>query len=98
MYAAVPEVAAGFSPEDYEEDPLEVWPENIDAWLFFSETCQTQWRSGGMGGATGLDYTAVLAALGFEYEKDKAKDLFWQIKLIERGALKAMSEARADKN
>lgn len=97
MYAAAPEVAAGFSPEDYEEDPLEVWPENIDAWLFFSETCQTQWRMG-MGGASGLEYASVLTALQFECEAEKAKELFWQIKLIERGALKAMSEARADKN
>lgn len=97
MYAAPPKVAAGFSPEDYEDDPIEVWPENLEAWIFFSDSCQTQWRTG-MGGATGLDYTAILAALQFEYEKDKAKDLFWQVKQMERGALQAMADARKAEN
>lgn len=97
MYAAPPKIAAGFAPEDYEEDPLEVWPENIDAWAFFSGSCQTQWRVG-MGGATGLEYASIIAALQFEHEADKAKDLFWQVKHIERGALRAMADARKDQD
>lgn len=50
-----------------------------------------------MGGPTGLDYTAVLAVIQFdEQDKEAAKELFEQVKLIERGALKAMAEARKD--
>lgn len=50
---------------------------------------------GGMGGPTGLDYTAVLHVIQFEEpDKAQAKELFEQVKLIERGALQAMAEAR----
>ena len=50
---------------------------------------------GGMGGPTGMDYTAVLHVIQFEEpDKVQAKELFEQVKLIERGALKAMAEAR----
>lgn len=38
-----------------------LWPCNATAWLCW-QAVQTQWRIG-MGGATGLDYTAVLAHL-----------------------------------
>ena len=90
-------MAAGFTPDDYEEDPIEVWPEHARAWAFFCDSCSTQWRSGGMGGPTGLDYTAVLTVIQFEETgKEQAKELFDQIKLIERGALTAMAEARKD--
>ena len=74
-----------------------MWPEHARAWAFFCESCSTQWRSGGIGGPTGLDYTAVLAVIQFEEtDKEQAKELFDQIKLIERGALTAMAEARKD--
>ncbi|QTW17805.1 DUF1799 domain-containing protein [Comamonas kerstersii] len=94
LYAPEPEIAAGFEPEDYEEDPIEVWPEHARAWAFFVESCSTQWRIG-MAGPTGLDYTAVLQVIQFdEPDKEQAKELFEQIRLIERGALQAMAEAR----
>ena len=48
-----------------------------------------------MGGVTGLDYSAILAVIQFEEsDREQAKELFEQVKLIERGALKAMAEAR----
>lgn len=81
----------GIKPEDYaDQDALEVWPENTQAVNFFIEYCATQWRTG-MGGATGLDYSAVIAALqwlGFD------KEVFEQVRCIERGALDAMAERR----
>lgn len=40
---------------------LVLWPCNLLAWRCWS-ALQTQWRAG-MGGRTGLDYTAVLAWL-----------------------------------
>jgi len=55
--------AQGFEPEDYEdEDDFDVWPEN---WPIFQVFCavRTQWRSGGNGGATGLDYATVYPLL-----------------------------------
>ena len=71
-----------------------MWPEHVRALAFFRESCETQWRAS-MGGFTGLDYTAVLAVIQFEEpDKAQAKELFEQVKLIERGALKAMAEAR----
>ncbi|WP_225783600.1 DUF1799 domain-containing protein [Xenophilus sp. Marseille-Q4582] len=86
-------------PEDFEqeEDTFEVWPEHADAWLFFCNFCSTQWRVG-MSGYTGLDYTAVLACLGCEEpEPVRRKDLFDQVRLIERGALEAMAEQREER-
>lgn len=51
-----------------------------------------------MGGPTGLDYTAILAVIQFEVpDKDDARELFDQVKLIERGALKALGDARKEK-
>lgn len=59
MYESLPSAeemaAAGFTPEDYEGDPVEVWPENWTAVQLFREL-RTQWRSGGMGGLIGMDY------------------------------------------
>lgn len=75
-----------------------MWPDHVRAWSFFCESCSTQWRSGGTGGFTGLDYTAILAVIQFEEsDKEQVKELFEQIRLIERGALKAMAETRKDK-
>lgn len=91
--------AIGMSPDDFDaqEEKTEVWPEHADAWLFFCNFCATQWRVG-MSGYTGLDYTAILACLGCE-EADAArrKDLFDQVRLIERGALEAMAEQREER-
>ena len=39
-----------------------VWPEYEPVWLHW-QALQTQWRVGGMGGATGLDYAGVRAYL-----------------------------------
>ena len=87
-------MAQGFSAEDYEEDELLVWPEHARALHFFMDQCQTQWRSG-MGGATGLDYTAILAAIEFEEpDRAQARELFEQIRCIERGALEEMGKRK----
>lgn len=82
----------GIKPEDYvdEENDVLLWPENIEAANFFIEFCSTQWRVG-MGGATGLDYTAIIAALQY-HECDKT--MFDDLRTIERGALSAMAERR----
>lgn len=42
------------------DECIYVWPEYEPAWLHW-QALQTQWRVGGMGGATGLDYAGVRA-------------------------------------
>lgn len=70
---------------------LSIWPENVEAVNFFVEFCSTQWRVSGMGGETGLDYTAVLACIREQrLKRDKSEQLFEDIRTMERGALKAM--------
>lgn len=49
------------APEDVEEGDVEVWGENAEAVAIFVKV-RTQWRHG-MGGITGLDYSAVMAVL-----------------------------------
>jgi hypothetical protein len=48
---------AGFVPEDYAGESVEVWPENWPAYLLFFNL-RRQWRVG-MGGATGLDHNVM---------------------------------------
>lgn len=82
--------ASGFAPEDFEQEDCEVWPEN---WPSFSLFCQlqTQWRTG-MGGATGLDYTALYPLLDRMADDAEQWDLlFDDVQVMERAALSAMS-------
>lgn len=46
--------AAGWSEEDYPEEVVEIWPENMVAYELFAYM-RTQWRGAGMG-LIGLDY------------------------------------------
>lgn len=81
--------ALGYDPADFEADVIEVFPENWDSVQFFVRL-QTQWRVG-MGGATGLDYTAVLALLRtLRLPRERADELFADVQLMERAALAAM--------
>ncbi|WP_313082547.1 DUF1799 domain-containing protein [Pulveribacter sp.] len=69
-------------------DEVLVWPENLESVNFFLEFCQTQWRSGGMGGPTGLDYTAVLACLRtLGLARDKRDAMFADVRIMEGAAL-----------
>lgn len=70
---------------------VEVWPDNWRAFTLFCDL-QTQWRVG-MGGATGLDYTALYPLLDrVAQSSDEWDDLFSDIRLLEREALAAMNE------
>lgn len=58
-------MAEGFAPEDYWEDPVEVWPD-CRASLELFVSLQTQWHIvGGFGGGirSGLRYEAVYPLL-----------------------------------
>jgi hypothetical protein len=59
-------------PTDYE-----VLPENWQTVMLFL-ACQTQWRTGGMGGVVGLDYNVVFKMMQvykIEDEKQQLEDL-----------------------
>lgn len=83
--------SAGFEPEDYEDDFIEVWPENWPAVdLFIS--MGTQWRIG-MGGATGMDYGALYPQLDrLTDTPEQYDDLFSDIRWMERAALATMNQ------
>jgi hypothetical protein len=53
--------ASGFQPEDFDDDILEIWAENLETWLLFRRL-RTQWRVG-VNGATGLDHNVLLQHL-----------------------------------
>lgn len=84
-----------FTAADYGLDAVEVWPENWQAWSIFCQV-STQWRIG-MGGPTGLDYGAIYPLLD-RIAQDAAEwmDLFEDLQIMERTALKQMSENRAE--
>lgn len=91
MYARTPtekELAGtGFVPADYETGEFEVWPENMPAINLFS-TISTQWRMGGMGGASGLDYNVLFARMDrLKLSEQDYEWMFDDIRAIEAEAL-----------
>ena len=91
MYSRVPtekELAGtGFTAADYEdEEPAEVWPENMPAIQLFSSIA-TQWRVG-MNGPSGLDYNVLFSRMDRMKLADQDYDwLFSDIRVIESEAL-----------
>jgi hypothetical protein len=82
--------AAGFSPEDYETDDIELWPENWQPWQTFCEL-SGQWRIAPSGGAAALDYTPLFMRLERMRLTDEAWEaLFFDIRVIEAAALEQM--------
>jgi len=54
---------------------------------------QTQWRVGGMGGVTGLDYSAVESTFRLmQIPTDRWPPLFEDIRVLEMSALKKINE------
>jgi len=83
--------AAGFAPEDYETDPVELWPENQPAFDLFCMV-QTQWRIG-MNGATGLDYSPLFVLMDNRGLGGEAwQQLFDDVRVIESAALAEMNK------
>lgn len=82
----------GFGSDDYgEADYQDVWPCNWQAVRLFM-ALSTQWRVG-MGGATGLDYTALAAAMDMlAVKRKKRAALFGQIGLMEAEVLNMWAE------
>lgn len=84
--------AKRFQTQQIAANEIGVWPENWQSVHFFMDYCRTQWRSGGMGGATGLDYTAVLACLRtMRLGRERADEVFADVRVMEAAALGAMA-------
>ena len=80
-----PEIAAAIEADFH----FDLWPDNEASFVVFTRI-QTQWRTG-MSGATGFDYHGVGAAVQM-MGKTMTPDLFSDIQLMERAALKAMAK------
>ena len=81
-------------PPPDSSETCHLWPENLLPWECW-HAVQTQWRIG-MGGATGLDYTAVLAYLkdGKGLPGKERREVFGLIQLCERETLRVWAEKR----
>jgi len=95
--------ALGLQPDDDDaaaddaagDGAFYLWPECLDTFEHWRQL-QTQWRVGGMGGVTGLDYAGVsayLALCGPRSAKER-KALFMELRVMEASALDAMARER----
>ena len=83
--------AAGFRPEDYPVDEVEVWPEHIAAYELFSYM-RTQWRGAGMG-IIGLDYGPMHTRMArMNLSPTEYDDLESDIQVMEIEALNTMND------
>lgn len=102
MYAKdVDKHAAGLFGLDLDEIPeevIEVWDINWNTFLFFNNLT-TQWRTSGMGSATGLDYN-VIPTVGkmMGFKKKEINKMFNDLQVMENEALITMGENQKDAN
>lgn len=76
----------GFEPEDYESDPVEIWPENQQAFALFDQF-RTQWIQGAVG-PTGLNYGPILHQMDrMKLDEEAFDQLFAELRVIEIAAL-----------
>ncbi|WP_375547293.1 DUF1799 domain-containing protein [Pseudomonas auratipiscis] len=82
----------GLTPDDIEEEEVEVWPDAWPAFCLF-EALGTQWRLG-QGGPSGLDYTAIpTTASMLGIKRRDLDDIFPDLRIMEHEALAVMAEA-----
>lgn len=84
--------AAGFEPEDYTTDPVDIWPENWPAWALFG-AISSQWRTTGMGSYIGLDYGPLFTLMDRQGLQGQAwLDMLADIQTIESAALEQIRQ------
>ena len=93
-----PLIAGLFSADAAGGDELAyLWPQCVGIWSHWV-AIQTQWRVGGMGGATGLDYAGVRAYLDeVGVVAEERQELFSCIRAAERGSLEGWAEREKNK-
>ena len=83
--------AFGLTKEDVAQGDVEVWQENWLPFLVFKDMTR-QWRVG-MGGPTGLDYSALPFVFDLhEVKKKKRQEVFAALRVMEDEALSVMAE------
>lgn len=83
--------AFGFTPEDYANERIEIWPENQQAINLFI-SISTQWRVGA-GGPTGLDYNVLFTRMArMDLSDERHEQLFDDIRVIESEALAILNK------
>lgn len=81
------------APAEPDQHIVYLWPCNATIWHHWQQV-QTQWRTGGMGGASGLDYAGVRAYLDEQgLQGEERKDTFDGIRAAERGTLEGWAAA-----
>jgi hypothetical protein len=84
--------AWGLTPEDYEGDAAEVWPENWRSVMLFIDI-KSQWRVAGMGGCVGLDYNVLFKKLDrMELTRDEYDQIEDDVRVMEYEAMSVMSQ------
>lgn len=81
----------GLSLDDFEQETIEIWPENLLPMQVF-QAMGTQWRMG-FNGPIGLDYSVLpmmIKQLGVS--KKERKRVFDDVMVMERAALEVMRE------
>ncbi len=82
--------AAGFVPEDYDTERVEVWPENWCAWCLFCDV-SGQWRLSPIGTPLALDYTPLFARMDrLQLPPDDWEAAFQDVRVIEAAAIERM--------
>lgn len=97
MYERLPTVEeaaeAGFVPEDYASDPVEPFPDNVQALRLF-EYMRTQWRMG-PSGPCGLDYGVMHQKMGrMGLAPDDFDQLETDMQIMEQTALGCIYEKK----
>ena len=88
----------GLKLEEIPPEIVDVWDINWDSFILFNNLT-SQWRIGGMGGASGLDYNAIpVTAKLLGFKKKQVKHMFPDIQVMENEALITMGENAKDDN
>lgn len=84
---------AGFAPEDYEEDPVPIWPGNRQAFdLFYF--MRTQWRRD--NGPRGLDYNVLFRKMDrMKLTPEQYDELEADMQAMEAAALEVIRQAQS---
>jgi hypothetical protein len=86
---------AGFSPEDYEDDPVPIWPDTREAFDLFL-FMETQWRRD--NGPCGLDYNVLFHKMDrMNLSVDQYDELEGDIRVMETAALGAIRKSQQRK-
>lgn len=88
--------AEGWEVADFEGQTFEVWPENWDVWLLYTQI-SNQWRMA-FGGPYALDYSVLFTVLDRQQLTAEEWQLtFSDIRVIESAALDTMSKQSRSK-